>query len=103
MLPHFDENSNGLPPCSLPLVVKGRFPKHRLQATRGRIILEYWFSSTSTVRVAGTAALCSAVLGYTSVNAPIPSERVKAWDLSSLLLSPQLILSGFRWTWATKL
>ena len=50
--------------------------------------LIYWCSSTSAVRVAGTAASGSAVLEYTSAKAPIPTEQVKAGDLSSLLTSP---------------
>ena len=50
----------------------------------------YWCSRTSAVRVAGTAASGFAVLGYTSANPPIPTERVKAGDLSSLLTAPQL-------------
>ena len=56
----------------------------------------YWCSSTSAVRVAGTAASGFAVLGCTSANAPIPTERVKAGDLSSLLTAPQLSLPGLR-------
>lgn len=56
----------------------------------------YWCSSASAVRVAGTVASGSAVLGYTSANAPIPSERAKARDVSSLLSSLQVILPKFR-------
>ena len=53
------------------------------------VLVLYWCTSKSAVRVAGTAASGSAVLGYTSANAPIPlSGRRQGTFLASSILPP---------------